>query len=277
MNASLEYDINNKQRIKGIVGTIIFHLILLLILLFIKLMPIPIPQEEDGGGILINFGNSETGSGDDVPQSTEVSTPTPPQPSKITPVKNHDVVTQDIDKTVSINNKKKDKKKLPTDKPIVNNTTTTNTQTETKETQKPKAVFQSNNNNNVSSQGNTGGSGDQGSPNGNPFTNGMSQTGGGINPLGIGGNGIGLNLSGRHITKYPTVNDNSQKTGRVVVNIKVDKNGNVIYAEATRQNSTTDDAYLFSLAVKAAYETKLNANPDMIEQFGTMTFNFRVK
>jgi TonB family protein len=84
-------------------------------------------------------------------------------------------------------------------------------------------------------------------------------------------------MTGRRITKYPNVNDNSQKTGRVVVNIKVDKNGNVIYAEATRRGSTTDDSYLFNLAVKAAYETKLNSSPDMIEQFGTMTFTFRVK
>jgi hypothetical protein len=51
----------------------------------------------------------------------------------------------------------------------------------------------------------------------------------------------------------------------------------VIYAKATRQGSTTDDGYLFGLAEKAALQTKLNSSSDMVEQFGTMTFTFKVK
>jgi outer membrane biosynthesis protein TonB len=268
---------DKKERTKGIIGTILFHVILILILVLIKLLPSPIPVEEDGGGILINFGSSETGSGNEIPQSIDQSKPTPPQPTQVTPVKNDNVVTQDLEQTIAIKNQKKENKKPPVDKPVVQNNTQNTTQTEQKPQQKPKALFTGSQNNNVTSQGNTGGSGDQGDPKGNPFTNGNSQIGGGDNPLGTGGDGIGLNMTGRRITKYPNVNDNSQKTGRVVVNIKVDKNGNVIYAEATRRGSTTDDSYLFNLAVKAAYETKLNSSPDMIEQFGTMTFTFRVK
>lgn len=278
MLAKLPYqEEEKKERIKGIIGTIVFHVVLLILLILIKLIPMPIPQEEDGGGILINFGNSETGSGEEVPQSMENSTPTPPQPSQVTPVKNDNVVTQDVEQTIAIKKQKKDSKKPPVDKPVVKNNPQPTTQTEERPQQKPKALFTGNNNNNVTSQGNTGGIGDQGDPKGNPFTQGNSQIGGGDNPLGAGGDGIGLSMAGRKITKYPTITDNSQKTGRVVVNIKVDKNGNVIYAEATRIGSTTDDSYLFSLAVKAAYQTKLNAISDNEDQFGKMTFTFKVK
>jgi hypothetical protein len=64
-----------KERIRGIIGTIVFHGMLILILLLIKLLPMPVPQEEDGGGILINFGDSETGSGTEIPQSTDYNRP----------------------------------------------------------------------------------------------------------------------------------------------------------------------------------------------------------
>lgn len=265
-----------KERIRGIIGTIVFHGMLILILLLIKLLPMPVPQEEDGGGILINFGDSETGSGTEIPQSTDYNVPTPPEASTTAPVKNNDVVTQDIEQSISLNKEKNKVKKPPVDKPVVKNNTTTTSQTQEKPVQKPKALFTGSKNNNVSSQGNTGGSGDQGKVNGNPFTNGNSNVGGGDNPLGAGGDGIGLNLAGRSFSKRPVVKDNSQKTGKVVVNIKVDKFGNVIHAQATRQGSTTEDAYLFKLAEKSAYESKLTPSEDL-EQFGTITFNFKVK
>ncbi len=277
MSTTINYELERKERNKGIIGTIAFHAIMVIILLLIKLLPTPIPHEEDGGGILINFGSSETGLGDELPQSLEQSNPTPPQPTNVTPVKLDNIVTQDLEQTLAIKNQKKDIKKPPVDKPVLKNNTQNTTQTEVKPEQKPKAIFTGSQNNNTSSQGKTEGTGDQGDLKGSLFTNGNSKVGGGANPLGAGGEGIGLSMTGRKITKYPIVTDNSQKTGRVVVNIKVDKNGNVIYAEATRSGSTTDDSYLFSLAVKAAYQTKLNTISDNEEQFGKMTFTFKVK
>lgn len=52
-----------KNRIKGILGTILFHVGLLLLLLFLALRtPLPLPGEE---GVLVNFGFDETGMGMD--------------------------------------------------------------------------------------------------------------------------------------------------------------------------------------------------------------------
>jgi TonB family protein len=85
-------------------------------------------------------------------------------------------------------------------------------------------------------------------------------------------------MSGRKIIYFPSIIDNSQKTGKVVVNIKVDKQGNVTFAKATQKGSTTTDSYLFQLAEAAAMKTRVNADPDAAEeQFGTITYTFRVK
>jgi len=62
------------------------------------------------------------------------------------------------------------------------------------------------------------------------------------------------------------------------VNIKVDKAGNVIFAKATKKGSTTTDNYLFQLAEDAAMKTMVNADPGAAEeQFGTITYTFKVK
>lgn len=127
---------------------------------------------------------------------------------------------------------------------------------------------------NSSSQGQTGQiGGDFGVPNGQP-------NGTGIDP-GKGGatDGLGsFDLGGRKLVKQPSLDNASQKSGRVVVRIKVDQNGNVLFAEYTSKNSNTTDSYLINLAIKAAKTAKFNASPQsMEEQWGTMTFNFKLK
>src|SRR5690554_7863335 len=68
---------------KGIIGTAVFHLIVLLLLIFLGFFtPLPLPGEE---GILVNFGDSEQGLGDiePAPQRRQ-SEPPPPTPSEQT-------------------------------------------------------------------------------------------------------------------------------------------------------------------------------------------------
>lgn len=264
-----------KDRASGAAISILIHAALLMLFLFWQLHINPIAVEEDGGGILINFGDSETGLGNVEPMSKDIATPTPPQPASAAPQKIEEVVTQDMEPAPSINTTKTKKPKVDIVKTKPTNTTPVETPPSPP---KPKVIASfPGANNNSASQGNTSGTGNQGKPNGNPYTNGNSETGGGTNPLGTGGPGIGFSLSGRSMTKRPTITDNSQKTGKVVVKIKVDKNGTVVSATATRLGSTTEDTYLYNLAEKAAYQTKFNASADMIEQFGTMTFTFKVK
>jgi TolA protein len=66
----------NKEHKKGLIGTIIFHVILLLLLVFLGFFtPLPLPGEE---GILVNFGDSENGFGNTEPSPARRR----PQPTK---------------------------------------------------------------------------------------------------------------------------------------------------------------------------------------------------
>jgi len=265
-----------KERVSGVAISLAFHGVLLLLFLFWQLTynrPVP---EEDGGGILVNFGDSDTGLGDVEPESKTASLPTPPQPQNTAPQKEEELVTQDNEPapTIHANKAKKPKADNVKTKPT---STTVVTAPPVEKPKVAKALFPGSTNNGSTGQGNTAPGGNQGKLYGNPNTNGQSDTGGGDNPLGKGGAGIGFSLSGRSMTRRPAIEDKSQKTGKVVVNIRVDQNGTVVSAKATHLGSTTEDSYLYNLAEKAAYQTKFNVSSDMSEQFGTMTFTFKVK
>jgi flagellar biosynthesis GTPase FlhF len=75
------------ERKKGIIGTIVFHAIVLILLIFLGFFtPLPLPGEE---GILVNFGDTDNGLGDREPSPAKrkEQTPPPPKPEekKVTP------------------------------------------------------------------------------------------------------------------------------------------------------------------------------------------------
>ena len=102
---------------EGIIGTTIFHVIVLLILIFMGFFtPLPLPGEQ---GILVNFGDSEHGLGDiepapqrrqpeppPPPQSTQTPSTPPPQPAAPPPVNTQpakeEAMTQDYEQTAAI-------------------------------------------------------------------------------------------------------------------------------------------------------------------------------
>lgn len=103
----------------GIVGTVIFHIVVLLILiLFGFFTPLPLPGEE---GILVNFGTSDHGLGDIEPAPQRGSAtppptrsepvpavPPPPQPAVTSPPATPEparetAMTQDYEETAAIN------------------------------------------------------------------------------------------------------------------------------------------------------------------------------
>ena len=68
------------EKKKGLIGTIVFHAIVLVLLLFLGFFtPLPLPGEE---GILVNFGNSENGLGELEPSPARQQQKTPPPPPK---------------------------------------------------------------------------------------------------------------------------------------------------------------------------------------------------
>ncbi|MCF8460923.1 MAG: hypothetical protein K9G46_09370 [Flavobacteriales bacterium] len=66
-------------------------------------------------------------------------------------------------------------------------------------------------------------------------------------------------MEGRTMTKFPKIGLSTKDTGVVVVDVTIDKYGNVISAEAGAPGSkTTDDKYLFVKAQAACQQTKFN-------------------
>lgn len=83
-------------------------------------------------------------------------------------------------------------------------------------------------------------------------------------------------LGNRQVLKVPTIKDDSQKKGRVVVKICVDGSGNVISSEYTMMGSTTSDTYLIGLAEEGVlgYKFSESSNP---KECGKVVINFLLK
>ena len=250
-----------RNKNKGIIGTILFHTLLLVMFLFMGLTyQDPPPAEE---GISINFGFSDEGLGEIEPEDTEEITEIVEEKTIEEQIESHDeILSQEIIETPAV--KKTEKKvKLIEEKP----------KEEVIEEKKPeinkKALYTGKKKNINKAQGNKDSQGNQGLMDGDPNAN--NYIGGGI---GIDGNAY--QLGGRKAIKKPKPKGN-QVSGKVVVLITVDRLGNVIYANAGAQGSTTFDKELLERAKKAAlkttFDTKQNAPKN---QQGKIIYDFRL-
>jgi hypothetical protein len=71
------------------------------------------------------------------------------------------------------------------------------------------------------------------------------------------------------------VDDRSQEEGKIVIDIIVDKNGNVVRATDGGRGSTLNNATLKRKCKEAALKAKFSSSPAGVEeQKGTITFNF---
>jgi len=70
---------------------------------------------------------------------------------------------------------------------------------------------------------------------------------------------------------------NVQDQGVVVVTVTVDKDGRVTRAVSGARGSTTLNKTLLDAAERAALQTRFSANPNRIEQTGTITYTFKLR
>jgi len=244
---------HKEKRNKSIVSTIVFLAMVWGILMFFGFStPLPLPEEE---GIMIDFGNTETGMGTEEPQESQKA-----QTQASEEVKESNI-TQNYEQSVVTVPEKKEPQKEKTE----------NTE-ETKEERKvdKDALFNSedfSNNSNSSSEGNAGGEGNQGAENGDPNAS--------YNGTGTGTKGIGYSLAGRNAKALPKPNYNSNDQGTIVLNIIVDKDGNVISATYQPKGSTTAASALLNAAKRAAMNTKFDKKDNApSKQKGTITYHF---
>ena len=96
------------------------------------------------------------------------------------------------------------------------------------------------------------------------------------NGVDYGGSETSFSLAGRGAKSLGKPSSSNGKAGNVVVEIKVDKDGNVIEAKAGQRGTTLWDSNLWRLCEQAAKKCKFTASPDKTEvQKGTITYIFR--
>ena len=254
--------LDKKSKKKGIIGTIFFHSLLLLSFLFMGLTyQDPPPTEE---GISINFGFSDEGLGKVDPENTEELTKIVQQEIIEEQMENlEEISTQSVIKTHAIE-KIKEKEKVIEKEEL---------KEEIIEEKKPeinkKAIYTGKKKNQNKAKGEKGGEGNQGVLDGDSDSD--IYEGGGI-----GEDGTAYRLGGRKAIKKPKPKGN-QTEGKVVVIITVDRLGNVIYANAGAQGSTTFNKELLARAKKAALKTKFDTKESApANQQGKIIYDFRL-
>lgn len=82
-------------------------------------------------------------------------------------------------------------------------------------------------------------------------------------------------MKGRNITNTPKVENMTEEKGTVIVDVTIDKYGNVISASPGAQGSTTNSKYLLTKAEQAAKSAKFDTSPTApLKTSGTITVVF---
>jgi TonB family protein len=299
----MKYILEHKS---GFIGTVVTHgLILFFLMYFGILNTIPTPPDE---GILVNFGDSETGFGLEEPapgekdpglkpieSASEKIVVPPPSRKTIEAAGNDQVVTQDIEKTVAVKSQK-DKKTVEKIDPEKLRLAEAERLQKAEELRKKKeqeqllaqAAAEQRKIGEINSRAkNVFGGGGKGSPDSKSTSQGVTYGTGNqgvpqgsanvdrYGPGGGTGNGVSFNLDGRTSLSLPKPHYPGNEEGVVVVKVTVDKNGMVKNAEAGVRGSNTADPELISAARKAAMQAKFNVDANAPAfQVGTITYRF---
>jgi TonB family protein len=272
---------NPKDRYKGLIGTLLIHGILIILFFILGLTAPESPPFEKG--VVVDLGTAEMGQGQQTQATQQVQSQSTSASSQ--QEAQEEVMTQDYQEAPAIEEEQNQTQEQTTQEET-NPTSNTQNQPAEEDQQEQQqeqeeerqvnedALYSGNQSEqNNQGEGNQEGNQDQGQPDG--------QTGGstvGGDQMGAGDAGIGFSLEGRSLVQAPNIKDQSQKTGKVLINIKVDQDGNVISVDFSLKGSTTSDPHLVKLAKKAARQTKFNPDagaPNV--QYGSITFNFKVR
>lgn len=255
---------NQEEKNKTISGLITFLCMVLIVVVCLSFgydpPDPPIPEE----GVEVNLGNSDFGQGSNpMPETSEASSA--PRPRAAT----EQVSTQNTEASAPIYSSPK-----PSTAKTDNPTPTTTKPEPPKEPEINKnALFsgnRGNKNKNASSgsEGNTYGKGNMGKEGGDPNSNRYDGA--------PGKGGTGFSLAGRSARALPSPNTSTNKEGKVVVKIWVDRAGNVTQVSAPEKGSTLTDGALVNKAKSAAMKAKFSPKEDAPEvQTGTITYVFR--
>ncbi|MGV8962146.1 MAG: cell envelope integrity protein TolA [Candidatus Saccharimonadaceae bacterium] len=269
-----------REKITGLIGAIIFMVLLLVILLF-SYFTLASPSQELEG-IPVMFGNIENASGSEEPPMRDITPPPPVVEKVIIPQKapsKAPLIAQSNEPSLAIQEQKKKEKEridqqerekrvlLAEQQRIQDEADRKKREEEARRSSINKEMSGLFGESTSGSRGNTQGEGIQG------VTTGNSNQGA---PTGVGGIGS-YDLGGRSVgsggLKQPSYNVDDY--GTVKVTITVDPRGNVISAEIGK-GTNTPSSTLRNEAIKAARSTKFNSITSANNQQGTITYKFNL-
>jgi len=257
----------DRDNIKGLAGTIVFHALLLLGLLLMALKtPLPLPEE---AGVEVNLGNSEDGMGDIQPELLAAGAQKAPPPTSSSA--KDEVVTENTEETPAIAPIKKDKP-IAADKPVNKPITKPSPTPEPQPVVNQNALYKGKTGTATGggNQGITGKPGDQGKPNGTLGSDNYEGSGG-------AGGGVSFSLKGRSSRQIPRPSNKFTERGTVVVTIFVNRAGLVTRVITGSKGSTTSNLELLKLAENAAKQAKFSPKEDaQEEQKGSITYIFEL-
>jgi outer membrane biosynthesis protein TonB len=288
---------NTDKQIKAAGVTIAVHALLLVVLFLVGFSsPPPLPDQDLG--MEVNLGTSDDGMGDEQPlnpnpPSSGAATASTPQAEANAAPDNspqQDIATQDEEDAPEVT---KPTKPVEPPKEFPKNIDVKPAKTPKKVSEappapvppapKPKAVFtggtssnansgnSANGSNNSTGEGNTGKPGDRGQINGDPNAS-------GYNGSGLGGGKSDFRLNGRSLLSRPSLTYDGDESGYVAINIKVDRQGNVIEASYAQKGSTLNNSSYIERAKAAARALKYSVNPTAPEvQFAPIRFYFKAQ
>ncbi len=249
---------------------------LFLLLAYLIVFSMPPKQEEGTGGILVNYGTTDEGMGKDymsVEEPSQAEKANKSKPDKIKPE------AKPTEKASADNSDKKVVTQTTEDAPEVapnskkpSNTVATKTEVKEAKPQVNQNALYKGKKNDGTGEGDGNGNkpGNQGKITGTTLTNNYNGTG--------SGNGGNLNMTQRSFLTKPSVSDGNRRAGKIVVDIRVDKTGNVVYARAGARGTTISDSDLLQKCENAVLGVKLNASENAPDtQVGTVVFVFQVK
>ncbi len=286
--------LDTRHKKKSFTLTTLILSVLLLLLFYIGLTYLDPPIEN---GIAVNFGTMDYGSGNVQPKEKIRSEPKRAQPQPVEqeptkaesePVKEEPVekvMTNDSEETIKIKQQQEAKRKADeaAKKAKLEAERIAKEKREAEERIKREQEAKKKNldaliggigksdGTESGSEGDDNKAGDKGNPNGDPY----ASTYYGAPGSGSGTGGFGLN--GRSLVSKGKVQQECNEEGRVVVRIRVGRNGRVIQAEPGVKGTTNKSPCLLEPARKTAMLHRWNLDSNApAEQIGFVVVNFKL-
>ncbi len=241
-----------------------------LIVLLLMLLYMPFDKTEQEEGVMISFGDGIEGLGD-MP-SPVATTPPAVQPTPPPPAAQEDLLTQNIEETVDLQAQEQERERkrqeqieaeqrrqeLLEQQRIEAERIAEQQRIEAENAAKTAKANQAANvfGQKIGGVGQSSGSGTAGNPAGKGSSGGHSWS-----------------LNGRDLRGKIHEPIGQIETGKVVIEIRVDKNGNVINAKTT-QGTNISSKSIIDAVLEAAKKTKFSAGTSDV--IGTITYNFKL-